>query len=194
MRAPTLPMLPDLPTAAGRAAHDIGLAGLLGGNLFGRLALHPAVANISDKAERGKVVNAAWRRYGTVNSISLLLVPGGWIAAGLGETRDRRLSARERTLARIKDGLVAAVTVTGLATAAEGVRFARQAPDGAVPIETGSEPAPETPVSAARSKRLLNVLGATGAAAEMALVAINAGLAQENYRRPPARRALRRRS
>ena len=53
----------------GRAAHDFGLAGLLGGNLFGRLALHPAVAEISDPAERGKVVNAAWRRYGTVNSI-----------------------------------------------------------------------------------------------------------------------------
>jgi len=91
MRVPTLPTLPDLPTAAGRAAHDIGLAGLLGGNLFGRLALHPAVANISGKAERGK------------------------------------------------DGLVAAVTLTGLATTAEGMRFARQASSGAVPIETGSD-------------------------------------------------------
>ena len=181
---------PDLPTAAGRAAHDIGLAGLLGGNLFGRLALHPAVANISDRAERGKVVNAAWRRYGTVNSISLLLVTGGWVAARLSETHDSRLSSRERTLARVKDGLVAAVTLTGLATAAEGVRFARQAPGGAVPIETGTQPAPETPAPAARNKRILNVLGAAGAAAEIALVAVNAGLAQENFRRPPARRAL----
>ncbi|MDQ6750363.1 MAG: hypothetical protein M3Z33_06395 [Actinomycetota bacterium] len=194
MRVPTLPTLPDLPTAAGRAAHEIGLAGLLGGNLFGRLALHPAVENISDKSERGKVINAAWRRYGTVNSVSLLLVTGGWVAARLGETRDNRLSPRERTLARTKDGLVAAVTLTGLATAAEGVRFARQAPDGAVPMETGSEPAAETPASAARSKRILNVLGATGAVTEMALVAVNAGLAQENFRRPPARRTLRRRS
>ena len=32
----------------GRAAHDVGLAGLLGGNLFGRLALHPSVTEISD--------------------------------------------------------------------------------------------------------------------------------------------------
>jgi hypothetical protein len=184
---------PDLPTAVGRAAHDIGLAGLLGGNLFGRLALHPAVVNISDRAERGKVVNAAWRRYGTVNSISLLLVTGGWVAARLTETHDSRLSSRERTLARVKDGLVAAVTLTGLATALEGVRFARQAPQGAVPIETGSEPAAETPGPAARNKRILNVLGATGAVAEIALVAINAGLAQENFRRPPAKRALLRR-
>ena len=54
---------PMLASQLGRAAHDIGLAGLLGGNLYGRLALHPAVAQISDPAERGKVVNAAWRSY-----------------------------------------------------------------------------------------------------------------------------------
>jgi hypothetical protein len=47
---------------AGRAAHDLGLAGLLGGNLFGRRALHPSVTEISDQEERGKVVNAAWKR------------------------------------------------------------------------------------------------------------------------------------
>ena len=38
---------------AGRAAHDIGLAGLLGGNLFGRHALHPSVTEISDPAVAG---------------------------------------------------------------------------------------------------------------------------------------------
>ncbi len=54
--------IPPLPVAQfGRAAHDIGLAGLMGGNLFGRIALHPAVTEISDPRERGKVVNTAWR-------------------------------------------------------------------------------------------------------------------------------------
>ncbi|MDA0165718.1 hypothetical protein OM076_35955 [Solirubrobacter ginsenosidimutans] len=43
----------------GRAAHDIGLAGLLGANLFGRLAMHPSVTEIFDEAECGKLVNAA---------------------------------------------------------------------------------------------------------------------------------------
>jgi hypothetical protein len=33
----------DLLSYAGRAAHDIGMAGLFGGQLFGRVALHPAV-------------------------------------------------------------------------------------------------------------------------------------------------------
>ena len=180
----------DLVSAAGRAAHDLGLAGLLGGNLFGRFALHPAVTEIGDKAERGKVVNAAWRRYGTVNSLSLAAVCAGWIGARATEVRDRNLSDREVALVRAKDALVAAVAVTGLAAAAEGVRFAGQAPDGAVPLESGDEPAPETSRESARTKRLLNRLGRVNALAEVALVAVNAALAQENFRNPPRRRAL----
>ena len=87
------PPMPSVPLSqVGRAAHDAGLAGLLGGNLFGRLALHPAVTAISDERERGKVVNAAWKRYGTVNSLSLLAVMSGWAGARAGEARDDRLS------------------------------------------------------------------------------------------------------
>ena len=180
----------DLLSAAGRTAHDLGLAGLLGGNFFGRFALHPSVTAISDKRERGKVVDAAWRRYGTVNSLSLAALCAGWLGARATEVTDRNLSATEATLVRAKDVLVAAVAVAGLVTAAEGVRFARQAPEGAVPLESGSEPAPETPRESARMKRILNALGRAGALAEVALVAVNAALAQENFRRPPRRRAL----
>lgn len=179
----------DWVSAAGRVAHDLGLAGLLGGNLFGRMALHPAVASISDKAERGRVVNAAWRRYGTVNSLSLLAVSGGWLAARADEASGRRrLSERERILARAKDGLLAATAVTGLATALEGMRFARQAPEGAVPLQDGSTPAPEASPAAARNKRLLNGLGAVNALSEVGLVAVNAALAQDAHRRPKLRR------
>src|SRR3712207_8941289 len=39
---------------------------------FARLALHPSVTEISDEAERGRLVNAAWRRYGAVNSLGLI--------------------------------------------------------------------------------------------------------------------------
>jgi len=177
----------------GRAAHDIGLAGLLGGNLFGRLALHPSVTQIRDKAERGKVVNAAWRRYGTVNSVSLLAVTTGWLGARAGEARPRHLSPAERRLAVAKDALVGVVTVTGLATAAQGVRFSRQAPDGAVPLSDGDHTAPEATAAQERAKRRLNRLGALSLVAEAALVGVNAALAQQGFRRPPARRALRRR-
>jgi hypothetical protein len=183
----------DAVSAAGRAAHDIGIATLLGGNLFGRLAMHPAMEWISSPAERGKVVNAAWRRYGAFNSAGLAAVVAGWAGARATETGDRYLTPRERRLARAKDVAVVAVAVTGVASAVEGVRFGRSAPGGAVPLQSGSEPGPSTPAGPARTKRVLNGLGRASAVAELALLGVNAALAQENFRRPPARRLLKRR-
>ena len=45
----------------------------------------------------------------------------------------------------------------------------------------------------ARLKRQVNALSSANAAAELALVGINAALGQANFRRPPVRRLLRRR-
>src|SRR4051794_6058833 len=160
----------DVVSQAGRAAHELGLAGLLGGNLYGRLALHPAVTRISDPRERGAVVNAAWRRYGAVNCLGLAAMTAGWVGARAEEARGpAKLTPRERTLARVKDGLVATVFLTGVATAIEGIRFSRQAPGGAVPLADGSHASPATPPRAAKMKRSLNRLGALAMAAEAAL-------------------------
>lgn len=187
----TLSLPPSVPASmAGRAAHDLGLAGMLGGQLFGRMAMHPAVARVSDPRERGELVNAAWRRYGLVNGLGLLAATTGWAGARAAEAADRNLSPRERRLAKAKDALMAAVFVTGAANAVQGVRFARQ---GATPLLDGDTPAPGAPRAAARTKRSLNVLGSVSIAAEAALVAVNAALNQEGFRRPPRRRVLPRR-
>jgi hypothetical protein len=186
----TIPAPPQTLSQAGRAAHDLGLAGLLGGSLFGRMALHPAVASISDPRERGEVVNAAWRRYGAVNSLSLAAVVAGW-AGARAEAADRNLTPAERRLARAKDGLVGALVAFGVASAVDGVRFARSAPGGAVPLADGSHPTADTPAAAARLKRRLNVLGALTIGAEVGLVAVNAALAQEGFRQPKVRRRVR---
>jgi hypothetical protein len=183
----------DVVSSAGRATHDLALGALVGGNLFGRVAMNTALEDVSDKAERGKVLNRAWRRYGTVNSLALVALMSGWLPARLGEASPRWLSPRERRLATAKDIAVGTVVVTGLASAASGVSFAQQAPGGAVPMASGHDAAPETPAKAARLKRLVNALGALNLASELALVAINASLSQTNFRRPPARRLLRRR-
>jgi len=188
-----MPLISAPPLAlsqVGRAAHDAGLAGLLGGNLFGRFALHPSVTEISDPAERGKLVNAAWRRYGAINSLSLLAVTTGWAGARLDEAANRRLSPRERQLARAKDVLVGVVAVAGLATAAEGMRFAKTAPGGAVPLSDGDHAADGASEASRRSKRRVNRLGAFSLVAEAGLVAVNAALNQHNFRRPPARRLI----
>jgi hypothetical protein len=150
-------------TAFARVAQDAGIALLLGGNVFGRRAMHPALEWVSSPAERGKVVNEAWRRYGVFNSLGLAGVVGGWALerGGSGSVG-------------AKDVAVAAVAVTGVASAIEGVRFGRSAPGGAVPLQSGSEPSSATPAPAARSKRVLNALGQASALAELALVGVNA--------------------
>ena len=189
---PSLRPSSDVASHLGRIGHDLGLAGLLGGQLFGRLALHPAVTAISDERERGAVVNAAWRRYGAVNALGLAAVTAGWVGGRLGEVRDANLEPRERRLARIKDGLLATTFAVGTATAVEGVRFSRQAPGGAVPLADGDHAAPAATARQARTKRRLNVLGAAAIGAEIALVAVNAALAQTGFRRAPLRRRWRR--
>lgn len=189
---PSLPSPPDpsdllpsrkrLPSLAGQVAQDASLAALLGGNLFGRVAMHPALAGVSDKAERGKVLNHAWRRYGSVNSLALAGLVAGWASARRDERAPLWTSRRRRTLVAAKDIAVGAVVVTGLASAAGGIGFAQQAPDGAVPMDSGTETAPETPPRAAALKHAVNLLGGLNLAAEITLVAVNGLLARSTSR------------
>ena len=95
----------DAISSAERAAHDAGLGALLGGTLYGRIAMHPALAGIGEKSERGKVVNRAWQRYGWVNSAALLAIVAGWAGARVNEARPSSLSPRERVLARARTRL-----------------------------------------------------------------------------------------
>ncbi|MDQ6607817.1 MAG: hypothetical protein M3Z06_14880 [Actinomycetota bacterium] len=169
--------------AARDFSQELSLAALIGGNLFGRVAMNPALAQITDKAERGKVLNRTWRRYGTVNSLALAGLVGGWLPSRREELGALWVSRGERTMVLAKDVAVAAVVVTGLASAAGGVGFAREAPEGAVPVDSGRDPAPETPRRAARLKRLVNVLGALNLASEVALLGINVAMVQRRTRR-----------
>jgi hypothetical protein len=185
---PSLSLPPSVPVSqVGRAAHDVGLAGMLGGQLFGRMALHPAVTRISDPRERGEVVNAAWRRYGAVNGLGLLAVTSGWIGARAAEAADRNLSPREQRLARARDALLAVVFAGGVGNAVQGMRFAKQ---GATPMLDGDTPAPNASPQAKRIKRTLNGLSLLSIGSELALVAVNAAFSQETFRRPPLRRRL----
>lgn len=192
---PTFSPVPNGVAHAGRVVHDLGLASIFGGQLFGRVALHPAVEKISDPYERGQVVNAAWRRYGTINGAGLLAVGVVHLAARLtgGASGRATLTASERRLTYVKDGLVAGNFVTGLATAVVGIRFAKQAPDGRVPLADGDHVAAQATDQQASTKRLLNVLGVAAIATEAALVGVTAALDTEHERRAPLRWRVRRR-
>jgi hypothetical protein len=191
--APKVSIESDTVSSLGRAGHDIGLGALIGGNLFGRVAMHPSLAEVSDERERGKVLNRSWRRYGPVNGLALGTVIAGWVGARLGEARPAMLSERERKLALAKDAAVGAVAVTGLAAMVGGMRFAHTAPGGAVPMDTGEAPSDEATSEAMRLKGAIRVLSSLHLASALTLACVNAALGQANFRRPPARRMLKRR-
>src|SRR4051794_41693390 len=116
-----------------RIAQDVGIALLLGGNVFGRRAMHPAVEWISSPAERGKVVNEAWRRYGLFNSLGLAGVVSGWAL-------ERRSSPDA-----LRGAAVGPPALTRGAAAIEGARFARSPPPGAGAPQAGHRPSAQGP-------------------------------------------------
>src|ERR687893_452368 len=151
-----------------RSLHKMGLGICLGGTLFGLIALNPSVKRISDKRERGRVLNEAWMRFQTIGVLAMGVTVAMWRLGGLKEAE----SDIDSTLAGIKNILLGGALLTSVASAIAGRRIARQAPEGATPVESGAESAPETPEEAGRSQRLSTFLGA----ATVALVAGVLGL------------------
>ena len=151
-----------------RSLHKMGLGINLGGTIFGLIALNPTVSRISDKSERGRVLNEAWARFQTIGVLAMGVTVAMWRLGGLKEAE----SDLDATLAGIKNVLLGGALLTTLASAIAGMRIARQAPEGATPVESGTEPAPETPEEAAQSQRLSAFLGS----ATVALVAGVLGL------------------
>jgi hypothetical protein len=113
------------------------------------------VKRISDKRERGRVLNEAWMRFQTIGTLAMGVTVAMWRLGGL----KRAESDLDPTLAGIKNILLGGALVTSVASAIAGMRIAWQTPEGATPVESGTEPAPETPEEAARSQRLSAFLG-----------------------------------
>ena len=138
-----------------RSLHKLRLGINLGGTLFGLVALNPTVSRISDRRERGRVLNEAWMRFQTVGILAITTTVAMWRLGSLKEAE----SDLDATLAGLKNVLLGGALVTSVASAIVGMRIARQAPEGDTPVESGTEPAPETPEEAARSQRLSAFLG-----------------------------------
>jgi hypothetical protein len=151
-----------------RSLHKLGLGINLGGTLFGLVALNPSVERIGDRRERGRVLNAAWMRFQTIATLAMATTVAMWRLGGLKEAE----SDLDASLAGLKNILLGGALLTSVASAIAGRRIARKAPEGDTPVESGTEPAPETPEEAARSQRLSAFLGA----ATVALVAGVLGL------------------
>jgi hypothetical protein len=187
-------MVSDTVQDVNQVVHNVGMAAWVGGNMFGRFAHNPSLRRISSHPERGAVANAAWNGYNAINGASLAAVGAGHVAGRLTELRGSNLSAREKPLVRAMDVFTATGVLTGLVTGIQGMRLARQAPGGAVPVETGARPAPETPEGARRIQRSINVLGAVNLLSGVGLVASTGLFWRSAVSRPPLRRGLLRRA
>ena len=174
----------------GRVAHDVGLATWFGGQVFGKFALKPVVGVIDDERTRGKVVNTGWFSFNPIGAAGLAVGGVVHFVARRTEVADRNLRPVERKIARAQDVLLLTSAALSAATGVQGGRLAKQAPGGAVPIENGRKPSPQTPPKAAALQRSVNTLGTGAIASGAGLLITNALLDRVAFTDPPKRRFL----
>ncbi len=158
--------------------HDLGLAAGFGGNLFGQLALNPAVKAVDSKRERGKVTHVAWDRYKAVNAVSLAAIAGTWLV-GRTILSGREVDRESRRLTLIKDILVAGAVVSGVGSLITGSLLDRAMSRGELAIESGHEPAAETTPRVRRLQRSVNTLGILNIGFQAAVMAATTILAMK---------------
>jgi hypothetical protein len=81
-----------------RSLHKLGLGICLGGTLFGLIALNPTVSRISDRRERGRVLNEAWMRFQAIATLAMTTTVAMWRLGGLKEAE----SDLDATLASLR--------------------------------------------------------------------------------------------
>ncbi len=160
-------------TTAAWVAHELGLAASFGGVLFGKLALNPNLDAVESKSDRGKLLNKAWNRYNAVNVVTTGTAIATWLAGRSSISGSSALDEEANNLVRTKDALLATAAVTGLASVLSGLALARQAPEGATPVDSGVTPAPEMSDEAARLLRRVNVLGDVNLAVLGGVIAVS---------------------
>jgi hypothetical protein len=106
-------------STAAWVGHNLAIATDLGGGLFGKLALEPAVRKVESRGERGEVLNDAWMRYNVGNLASLYVLGGTWLAGRLFLS-GWQSGKDTRKLVIAKDILVGGAVATGITCAALG--------------------------------------------------------------------------
>lgn len=166
-------------SSAGWVVHDVGLATAIGGNLFGQTALEPALNTITSADERDRASTAAWQRFSWVNLASHVAFAVPWI---IGRTMlgGREVTAEARTLTRVKDVLIAASLVTGIAGTIFGRLLGARVKQGLGPAELRDRTKSESEV--AKTKALHTAVSAVGTAnlvANVAILGVTAMLAMQ---------------
>ena len=158
--------MPKLSSAAW-IAHELGLATAIGGTLFGREALQPALREIANDRERYTVSDAAWRRFSWLNLAGHALFAATWFY-GRSMLSGREVSRKARGIVRAKDAFVVASLVTGIASIVLGRTLGKRATEA--PRERGDHD---------RLRKTVGALGIANLASNVGVAALTTELAME---------------
>ena len=138
-----------------RSLHDVGLAAWFGGTLANAVALNPAAAQAEGNKGTGAVANAGWDRWTPVNAAAIVLHVAGSVGQLAGN--QARLASQQGvgSMAVVKTALTAAALGATAYSRALGKKVSQE---GAVPAQSGTEPASTTPKEVADAQRQLSVL------------------------------------
>jgi uncharacterized membrane protein len=137
------------------AIHHLSLATAFGGPIFAKTGLRPALKHgISDRPERLKVAEIAWKHFNKVNVPAHLAFTATWLYERRLLTK-LHLDAHTQSLVAIKDMLVFGSFVTGLANVAVGNRLSREFPGGVAAKDVEGEKA----MVIAKYRRYFKVMG-----------------------------------
>jgi hypothetical protein len=119
-------------SSAAWMVHDMGLAASIGGTLFGRMALQPALYKIALPEERDLVSADAWQRFSWINLLSHAAFAVPWFF-GRTMLTGREVSGRARSLTRVKDVLIGASLITGVSSVLLGRWLGKRGMEGRGP-------------------------------------------------------------
>ena len=162
-------------SSAGWIVHDVGLAATIGGGLFGQFALEPSLDEISRPVERDRMSAKAWNKYSWMKLAGHAAFAIPWFI-GRGMLSGTEVSARARALTRVKDILVGASLVTGVASIVIGRTLSKKSQEGRGPDQARSKgDDPESPVL----EKAVAVTGVVNQLATIGVLAVTSLLAME---------------
>ena len=156
--------------------HDVGLATWFGGSLMGAVGLNGASEEVDAPAQRARVANAGWARWTPVNAAGIAAHLVGDV--GILRANRGRVSGQQG----VAGWTVAKTVVTAAALAATAysrVLGQRVMSEGAVPVESGVKPSPETPSAVADAQQQLRMLQWAIPALTGALLAMSARMGEQ---------------
>ena len=165
-------------SSAGWIVHDVGLATAIGGSLFGKVALEPALGEVSMPIERDHASEKAWNRFSWINLASHVAFAVPWLI-GRRMLTGREVSARARGLTRTKDVVVGLSLITGVSSIVIGRLLGRKARAGEGPERARSGQARGEAYEATVLEKAVATLGTINMLANAGVLAVTSLLAMQ---------------